>query len=102
MIKRITHWVIGALLTAVYVFTMLAPFGDLMGLPQMGFAISPSGWFWLFAGVVLPPIVYALALIAGRKRTAVVRLMLLATGLLVVALLQLELLLLVPLSSFFA
>lgn len=95
------YWALGAVLSAIYAFTMLAPFGDLMGLPQMGFAISPGGWFWLVVGVALPPIVYALALVAGRKKSGGVRILMLLTGLLVLSLMQLQMLLLVPLSSFF-
>lgn len=101
MVRRIIPWVIGALITGLYGYALVAPIGNLVGLPQLGLAINPIGWFWLVAGVLLPPLAYALALWAGRGRAAATRLLALGTGLAAVAVLQLEIQLLVQTSTFF-
>lgn len=101
MVRRVVPWVIGALLTGLYAYALVEPIGNLIGLPQLGFEITPLGWFWLVAGVALPVVAYAFALWIGRGRSAGARLTLLAAGLAVVAALQLEYLLLVQPSTFF-
>lgn len=102
MLRRAVPWIIGALLTGLYAFALVRPIGDLIGLPQLGLEIAPVGWLWLIVSVVIPVAAYAVALLFGRRRSAAVRLLLLATGLAVVAVIQLEMQLLTPLSSFFA
>ena len=67
----------------------------------MGLELAPVGWVWLVLAVIMPIAAYAIALLFGRGRSAAVRLLLLATGLAVVAVLPLEMQLLAPLSSFF-
>ncbi len=102
MVRRIVPWAIGAILTGLYGYALVAPVGNLLYLPQVGFAVTPIGWFWLVLGVALPVVVYAIALWAGRGRSAGRRLTALAAGVAVLALLQLEMLLLVSTSSYFA
>jgi len=102
MVRRIAPWAIGALLVGLYGYALVAPVGNLVFLPQLGLEIAPIGWFWLVAGVVVPVLGLALALWAGRGRSAPRRLTVLAAGLAFVALLQLELLLLVDTASYFA
>lgn len=106
MAGRITAWVVGLLLTGLYVYTVVASIGNLVLLPQMatamGLGIAPVGWFWLCFGVLLPPVVFALALVIARGRTAALRVLVLAAGLGLVAAVQLEVMHLVPQSSFFA
>lgn len=101
MIGRLIPWAIGIVLTGLYAFALVRPIGDIIGLPQFGLEIAPTGWAWLIGSAALPIVAYALALWAGRGRNAAVRLTAFATGLVVVAAIQLELQLLVPLSSFF-
>jgi len=55
----------------------------------------------LWLGVALPVVALAVALLAGRRKGGGVKLLLLATALAVTAAVQLEILHLVPQSSFF-
>lgn len=106
MTRRILTWAVGAIITGLYVYVLVAAIGNLMLLPEMvasmGLHMTGSGWFWLILVAALAPVSYALALFAARRRGAGVRLLALATGLCVTAALQLEILLLVPQSTFFA
>lgn len=99
-------WIVGVLLTLLYAYTVVAAVGNLVMLPRMGaaigYGITPVGWWWLGFGVALPVIAYALALLFGRRRSAPLRLLVLAVGLCAVAAVQLEIMHLVPQSSFFA
>lgn len=106
MAKRITAWIAGILITGLYVSVVVAAIGNLLLLPQMGtslgLGIAPAGWFWLCFGLLLPVVVYALALAIARRRSAGLRILVLAAGLCLVAAVQLEVLHLVPQSSYFA
>ncbi|RGE23679.1 hypothetical protein [Leucobacter sp. wl10] len=106
MIGRIVVWTVGALLTGLYVYTVAASVGNIVMLPRMatsmGLGITPWGWFWLAFGALLPAVVYALALLVARGRKAALRLLVLAAGLGLVAAAQLEVMHLVPQTSFFA
>lgn len=105
MTRRIVSWGVWALITALYVYMVIAAVGNLMFLPDMataiGLGITPTGWFWLVFGVAMPVVAYLLALFAARGRSASVRLLVLATGLCIAAAVQLEVTHLVPQSSFF-
>lgn len=98
-------WVIGLLLALLYGYLVVTGIGNVIGLGQMaaalGLGITPVGWFWLSFGIVLPLAVLVVALLIGRGRGAVQRILLLATGLAVVAAVQLEVTHLVPQANFF-
>lgn len=102
---RITTWVLGILLTLLYASTVIAATGNLVLLPkvgaEMGYDVTAFGWFWLWFGILMPVLVFGLALLIGRKRRAATRLFVLFAGLAVVSVLQLEVLLVVPQSAFF-
>lgn len=102
MIRRILPWVSGAVLVALYGYALVGPIGNLIGLPSMGFTIGAIGWFWLIAGIAAPPVALLIALLVGRGRTPAIRLLLLATGLTVLSLLQFQQTLLIPVTSYFA
>lgn len=106
MTGKIVAWAVGLLLTGLYVSVVVAGIGNMLLLPEMagsmGLGMTVAGWFWLGFGVALPVIVFALALLVGRGRPAAMRLLVLATGIGVVAAVQLEVMHLVPQSSFFA
>lgn len=106
MAGRIVAWVVGVLLTGLYASAVVAGAGNAVLLPRMaenmGLGISGAGWFWLGFGIALPVAVFALALLLGRGRSAAMRVLLLATGIALVAAVQLEVMHLVPQSSFFA
>lgn len=103
---RITAWVLGIVITLLYSATVVAAVGNLVLLPRMGadigYDISAFGQFWLWFGILMPVLVFAAALAIGWRRRAVTRLLVLVTGLAVVAVIQLEVLHLVPQSAFFA
>lgn len=105
MAGKIASWVIGLIITALYASTVVAAVGNIIGVPSMaeaiGLGISGTGWFWLWLGVVLPVVVFGIALLFGRGRRAAARVLILGTGLCVLAAVQLEILHLVPQSSFF-
>lgn len=105
MAKTITGWVLFAAITGLYVFMVIAAIGNMTQLPEMasslGLAVNASGWFWLWFGVCLPVVGFIVALLAGLKRKGGAKLLLLATGLAVVAAIQLEVSLVIPPTSFF-
>ena len=102
---RISAWIAGALLAVLYAYMVVAAVGTLVGLRQLGGAIglelTAVGWFWLLLGIALPILFLALALLIGRRRRAGARLLVLAAGLALAAAVQLEVMHLVPQSSFF-
>lgn len=104
--RRVLGWTLGVLLTGLYLSAVVSALGNLWYMPQfasqLGLALTPTGWLWLGLGIAVPVIVYALALLAARRRTAGPRLISLACGLCVVAVWQLDVLHLVPQSSFFS
>lgn len=103
---RITAWVLGIIVSLLYVATVIAAIGNLVLLPQLGaeigYDITSFGWFWLGFGILMPVIAFALALLIARKRRPAMRVLVLVAGLAVVAAIQLEVLHLVPQSAFFA
>ncbi len=105
MAGRIMTWLAYALLAALYVYMVVAAIGNLVLLPEMaaelGLAVNATGWFWLWLGVALPIVAAAVGLLLGLRRGRGSRLLALATALAVTAALQLEILHLVPQSSFF-
>ena len=106
MTGKIVAWTAGVLITALYVYTVVAAVGNVILLPQMaatlGVGLTPIGWGWLVFGVALPVVVYGLALLVARRRTAGPRILVLAAGLCLVAAVQLEVLHMVPQTSYFA
>lgn len=105
MARKITGWAAFAVLTALYVYMVVAAVGNLTQLPQMaaqlGLAVNAIGWFWMWLGVALPVVGYVVALLAGRRHQGGSRLLILVTALAVVAALQLEISIVVPPTSFF-
>lgn len=106
MTRRIISWTVWAIITGLYGYMVVAAVGNIVLLPQMvssiGVTVTATGWFWMIFGVALPLVAYAIALILARRKSRSVRLLALATGLCATAAIQLEVLLLVPQSSFFA
>lgn len=106
MAGKVATWVFGALLILLYLYLVVAGVGNLIGMQEMsallGLTLNAVGWSWLVFGIALPVVVFAVAFLMGRKRSAGLRLMLLATGVCLVAAVQLEVLHLVPQSTFFA
>lgn len=104
--ERIASWVLGVLLGLVYVYLVIAAVGNIIGIVEMsgllGLELNAIGWFWLVLGVALPVAAFVVALLIGRGRRAGARLLVLAAGIAAVAAIQLEVMHLVPQSSFFA
>ena len=105
MARRVAAWTAAVLLTGLYAYTVVAAVGNLVLLPRMagamGLSVTAGGWFWLLFGAALPVVVYGLALLVARRRRWGPRLLVIAAGLCLVAAVQLEVLHLVPQSSFF-
>lgn len=106
MAKRVFSWVAGVLLAVLYIYATTTAIGNLTGMlglsGALGTGLSVSGWVWLIAGILLPPVALAAALLLGRGRAAGSRLLLLAAGIAVVAVLQLDLMHVIPESTYFA
>lgn len=105
MARRIVAWVLGLLIAALYASAVITALGNLRGIPEMasffGASVPATGWFWLWFGVVMPILVFGIALVLGHRRRAASRLLLLVAGLCLVSAIQLEVLHFVPQSSFF-
>ncbi|QIK62449.1 DUF3422 domain-containing protein [Leucobacter viscericola] len=106
MVKVVSAWVVGFLLAVLYLYAATAAIGNLIGMSglagALGTGLSAVGWIWLITGIVMPVVLLSLALILGRKRKAGIRILLLAVGITVVAVLQIDLMHLIPESSYFA
>lgn len=106
MAGKVATWGIGGLVTLLYVYLVVAGIGNLLGLTEMssllGLSLTDVGWFWVLFGIALPAVGFAAALLIARGKSGAMRVLVLATGLAVVAAVQLEVLHLVPQSSFFA
>lgn len=106
MVKRSISWVAGVLLVVLYVYATTTAIGNLTGMlglsGALGTGLSVAGWIWLVAGILLPPVLLAGALLLGRERPAGSRLLLLAAGIAAVAVLQLDLMHVIPESTYFA
>ena len=99
-------WALGGLVTLIYGYAVVAAVGNLVGIPgiaaALGLGVSVTGWAWLSLGVALPVLLYGIALLLSRRRPGWARILLLVTGLCVVAVLQLDIMHVTPQSSFFA
>lgn len=106
MAARIFTWALGIVLTVLYAYGVVTGVGNLLGISEMAalldLTVTAAGWFWLVFGIALPLVGFAVALLVARGRAGGQRVLILATGLAVVAAVQLEVLHLVPQSSFFA
>ncbi|MBL3698496.1 hypothetical protein [Leucobacter luti] len=106
MVTRVLAWVVGILLGGLYVYATVTGVGNLTGMlglsGALGTGLSVSGWIWLVFGVAMPLILLAAALLLGRGRRAGIRILLLAAGIAVIAVLQLDLMHVIPESSYFA
>lgn len=106
MLKVVAAWIAGVLLSVLYLYAAVAAIGNLMYFPGLadasGLEVSTIGWTWLIIGIVMPVALLALALILGKKRKAGIRILLLAVGITVVAVLQTDIMHLIPVSSYFA
>lgn len=105
MLRLITAWIAGLVLATLYLYAAVAAVGNLIGMTGLAAALdvglSVSGWLWLIAGILIPLLVMGLALWLGRRRSAWARILLLAAGVAVVAALQIDVMHLIPDSSYF-
>lgn len=101
----VLFWVAWAAVTGLYLYSLIAAIGNFLGMNTVAQALtgqlSISGTAWLSAGVVLPLLAFTMALLLGRGRSRTQKLLLLATGLCLLAVMQLNIMHLVPNSSYF-
>ena len=80
--------------------------GNLIGMGGVAASLETSitglGWVVLIAAILLPVVLFAVAFLLGRRRTAVVQAMLYLTGLAVSAVLYLDILLTFGLGALLA
>ncbi|UOQ60497.1 hypothetical protein MUN76_00465 [Leucobacter rhizosphaerae] len=104
--RIVSAWIAGVLLGALYLYAAVAAVGNVLGMiglaGALGTGLSATGWLWLVLGVLIPLVVFGLALWLGRRRTAWTRILLLAAGIAVVAALQIDVMHVIPESSYFA
>lgn len=105
MTARIAAWLMFAVLAGLYVYMVVAAVGNLTLLPEMGkslgLTVNAVGWFWLWFGVLLPALAFAVAALISRGRGGGAKLLVFATALAVAAAIQLEVSLVVAPASFF-
>ncbi|MGW9020000.1 hypothetical protein ACWGOE_00795 [Leucobacter chromiiresistens] len=106
MVKLIASWTAGLLLGLLYLYAVVAGIGNFVGLvglsDALGTGLSGSGRLWLIVGIAMPLVVLAAALLVGRGRRAGSRILLLAAGVALVAAWQIDLMHVIPESSYFA
>ncbi|WP_336658628.1 hypothetical protein [Leucobacter sp. USHLN153] len=106
MAKRILAWAAGLILVLLYLYAVVAGIGNFVGVVGLSEALSTglsaSGRVWLIVGVAMPAVVLVAALLFGRRRSAGVRILLLAAGVALVAAWQIDLMHVIPESSYFA
>lgn len=106
MLTRIFSWIGGLLLALLYLYAVVTGIGNFVGFAGLSGALdtdlSGLGRVWLIVGIAFPLIVFVLALLAGRRRSAGVRILLLAAGLALVAAWQIDIMHVIPESSYFA
>ena len=105
MAKRATAWVAGLLIGLLYLYAIVTGIGNFVGLVGLGGALgtglSVSGQLWLIVGIAMPALVGVAALVLGRGRGAGTRILMLATGLAIVAIWQIDMMHTIPESSYF-
>ncbi|MGO1537777.1 MAG: hypothetical protein ACTHZ9_07000 [Leucobacter sp.] len=91
---RIFGWLIAALITGLYAYVVVIAIGSMTGMigqgEALGLRISALGWTILLTGLVSSPLVFVLSLWFGRKHKFALRVLILAAGLCVVAVVQLD------------
>lgn len=99
--RRIPFWLEVALAIAFglfFAYDAWEAVGNLVGITTLattlGTSITGLGWVVLVAAILLPILLFAIAFLLGRRRTAVVQVALYLTGLAVSAALYLDILLL--------
>ncbi|WP_125100317.1 hypothetical protein [Leucobacter chromiireducens] len=106
MVARIAWWGAGLLIAVLYVHATVTGIGNLTGMlglaGALGMGLSAGGWLWLVFGIAMPVLVFVAALLLGRKRGGGTRILLLMAGIAVVAVVQLDVMHLIPESSYFA
>jgi uncharacterized membrane protein (DUF485 family) len=103
--QGVLAWIISALILVLYVYAVVAAVGNFLGMrvfaSSLGSGLSVSGWFWLTLSVLLPVLLAALAVLLYRKTRVALWLLLLA-GLGLLAVSQIEIVHLIPQTSFIA
>lgn len=106
MAKLIAAWSAGLLIGLLYLYAIVAGIGNFVGVAglseALGTGLTGSGRFWLITGVAMPALVFVLALLLGRRRRAGTKILLLAAGVALVAVWQIDVMHVVPDSSYFA
>lgn len=106
MLRTVLVWTAGVLLAVLYVYAAVTAVGNLLGMlglaKEIGVGLSVTGVIWLVLGIAMPLLVLVLALMFGRGRQPGIRILLLVAGIAVVASLQIDLMHLIPESSYFA
>ncbi len=99
LVARYARRTVIVLTALMYVYAVVAAVGNLIGMRNVAAAIgvdlTAMGVFWLIAGIALPIVVFGCAWLLSRAYKNWTWLVLLA-GLALVAMLQLELLHLIP------
>lgn len=106
MLRTVLAWIAGVLLAVLYIFAAVTAVGNLLGMlglaQAIGVGLSLTGVIWLAVGIAMPLLVLALALLFGRGKQPGIRILLLVAGIAVVAVLQIDLMHLIPESSYIA
>lgn len=102
--KKVFFVIAAIVLAGLYVFTVAQAIGNWFGMKQIAETLSDGlsgeGMVWLAVGIIVPVLVFVLAWLVGRKQTIPVKLLLLLLGIGVVAIMQLNIMHLVPTTTY--
>lgn len=103
--SAVGFWVVWVAIAGLYLYALVASIGNFWGMnsvaQKLTGSLSTSGVVWLTAGVVLPLISFGIAVLLGRNRSRPQKLLMLAAGICLLAVMQLNIMHLVPNSSYF-
>lgn len=103
-VKSIGYWVVFVAIVALYVYALATAIGNWLGMSNianiLADGLSPSGILWLSVGVAIPVVTFIVASIVARGKLRWQRVLILLLGLTIVAVLQLDLMHMVPTTRY--
>lgn len=89
--RRILAWAVGLILVGLYAYAVVIGVGNYIGMTTyLSAVIGTLPRVLLISGIAAPVLALGVALLLGRRRSAAMRILLLAVGLCVSAAIQLE------------
>ena len=103
-VKKVSFLIAAVALAGLYVFAVAQAIGNWFGIKQIAETLSDGlsgeGMVWLVVGIIVPVLAFVIAWLIGRRHTIPVKLLLLLLGIGVVAIMQLNIMHLVPTTTY--